>query len=176
MLIPFSSVYIHICIHMRTCLSPSVLSHFHTTAYPSLRRKEVSAISSLNGARFRVRVRTTLVCVSPGQVNVLTRRSRRERRAAREKKGQTREKEGETRSSRYCVSLPPPRWMHSPSLCAMRRERVRASRRRSLQHPRALLHPRSPLYYSIIAHTLPPTWREVIILFWNLNARGEMSL
>lgn len=35
--------------------------------------------------RFRVRVRTTLVCVSPGQVNVLRLAVRRERRAARKK-------------------------------------------------------------------------------------------
>lgn len=65
--------------------------------------------------RFRVRVRTTLVCVSPGQVNVLRLAVRRERGAARKKGANGKERERHTAKRGVLQilrlpsrSLPPP--------------------------------------------------------------------
>jgi len=72
-------------------LSPSALSHLqygrHRLPLAVSQRSLCNILSSRErrAIRFRVRVRTTLVCVSPGQVNVLRLAVRRERRAARKK-------------------------------------------------------------------------------------------
>lgn len=155
---------------MRTCLSPSVLSHFpygrHRLPLAVSQRSLCNILSSLwtvRDIRFRVRVRTTLVCVSPGQVNVLRlARSVGNGGLCEEKKGANGRGRDIRRNEVLQILRSPflPRWMQHSLLL------VRDATRKSPHFASLQLAPstcvryiRSPLYYSIIVHTLPPaTW------------------